>query len=146
VVKLLSTKRVLWKTEMKYLLLTLVMLVNTALAGEVAMVVALKGDVYSNQIKVKQGSPIHEGDIIDTLDRSFAVIQFFDGSKVTVRPESQMIINSFKEDQVELDLVAGGLRIVTGAISKNNPDNYNVKTPVALMGVRGTEFSVQIVD
>jgi hypothetical protein len=131
---------------MKYLLLTLVMLVNTALAGEVAMVVALKGDVYANQIRVSQGSPIHEGDIIDTLDRSFAVIQFFDGSKVTVRPESQMIINSFKEDQVELDLVAGGLRIVTGAISKNNPDNYNVKTPVALMGVRGTEFSVQIVD
>ncbi len=28
-------------------------------------------------------------------------------------------------------------------MAKNNPENYKVKTPVALMGVRGTEFAIQ---
>ena len=28
--------------------------------------------------------------------------------------------------------------------SKTNPENYKVRTPVALMGVRGTEFSIML--
>jgi hypothetical protein len=45
-------------------------------------------------------------------------------------------------DEATLNLVSGGLRVITGAMAKSNPENYKVRTPVALMGVRGTEFSV----
>ena len=47
-----------------------------------------------------------------------------------------------KQKKATLNLVSGGLRVITGAMAKSNPENYKVRTPVALMGVRGTEFSV----
>jgi len=48
------------------------------------------------------------------------------------------------QDAARLSLVEGGLRVITGAMAKSHPDNYKVKTPVALMGVRGTEFAVML--
>ena len=71
------------------------------------------------------------------------------GAKVTVRPDSTLIIEQYlyaggEDDEATLNLVSGGLRVITGAMAKSNPENYKVKTPVALMGVRGTEFSIML--
>ncbi|HEC12200.1 MAG TPA: hypothetical protein ENI80_02970, partial [Acidiferrobacteraceae bacterium] len=41
-------------------------------------------------------------------------------------------------------LIKGGLRAITGLISKLNPGGYNVQTPVATLGIRGTEFDVRL--
>ena len=115
------------------------------------MVVASRGVVMaildSNSRELKQGDFIYVSDEIITRSRSFAVLQFEDGAKVTVRPDSTLIIESYLyngngEDEATLSLVEGGLRVITGALAKTNPENYKIRTPVALMGVRGTEFSV----
>ena len=99
--------------------------------------------------ELKQGDFIYVNDEIMTTNRSFVVLQFEDGAKVTVRPDSTLIIEQYlyngdAGDEAELNLVSGGLRVITGAMAKNNPENYKVRTPVALMGVRGTEFSVML--
>ena len=131
------------------------MLSAPALAQEdsVGMVVASRGEVIAmsngGSRLLKQGEFIHVSDEIITSNRSFAVLQFEDGAKVTVRPDSTMIIESYLyngdgDDEATLSLVEGGLRVVTGAMAKSNPENYKVRTPVALMGVRGTEFSVML--
>jgi hypothetical protein len=96
-----------------------------------------------------QGDVVYVSDKVVTGDKSFAVLQFIDGAKVTVRPNSTVTIEEYaytgaEEDVATLNLVEGGLRVITGAMAKNHPDNYKVKTPVALMGVRGTEFSVML--
>ncbi len=49
-------------------------------------------------------------------------------------------------DGSALKLVKGGLRALTGAIAKQNPDAYRVDTPVATLGVRGIEFDVRWCD
>ena len=36
----------------------------------------------------------------------------------------------------------GTVRIITGEISKQNPDNLEVKVPTGSVGARGTEFAV----
>ena len=77
------------------------------------------------------------------------MLQFVDGAKVTVRPNSAILIEDYvyngnAQDTATLSLISGGLRVITGAISKSNPENYKVRTPVALMGVRGTEFAVML--
>ena len=130
-----------------------------ALAGPVlaqdqdssGMVVASRGEVIAlsngGSRELKQGDFIYVNDEIMTTNRSFVVLQFEDGAKVTVRPDSTLIIEQYLYngdvgDEAELNLVSGGLRVITGAMAKNNPENYKVRTPVALMGVRGTEFSV----
>ena len=133
----------------------------TVLAGPVVaqdqdssgMVVASRGEVIAlsngGSRELKQGDFIYVNDEIMTTNRSFVVLQFEDGAKVTVRPDSTLIIEQYlyngdAGDAAELNLVSGGLRVITGAMAKNNPENYKVRTPVALMGVRGTEFSIML--
>ena len=117
------------------------------------MVVASRGEVIAlsngGSRELKQGDFIYVSDEIMTSNRSFAVLQFEDGAKVTVRPDSTLIIESYlyngdDGDEATLSLVEGGLRVITGAMAKSNPENYKVRTPVALMGVRGTEFSIML--
>jgi hypothetical protein len=117
------------------------------------MVVASRGEVIAlsngGSRELKQGDFIYVNDEILTSGRSFAVLQFTDGAKVTVRPDSTLIIEQYlyagtDDDEATLNLVSGGLRVITGAMAKTNPENYKVKTPVALMGVRGTEFSIML--
>jgi len=117
------------------------------------MVVASRGEVIAlsngGSRELKQGDFIYVADEIMTSNRSFAVLQFTDGAKVTVRPDSTMIIEQYlyagnDSDEATLNLVEGGLRVITGAMAKSNPENYKVRTPVALMGVRGTEFSIML--
>lgn len=117
------------------------------------MVVASRGEVSAladgNSRELKQGDFVYVNDEIATGARSFAVLQFTDGAKVTVRPDSKLVIETYlyagnDSDEATLNLVSGGLRVITGAMAKTNPENYKVRTPVALMGVRGTEFSIQL--
>jgi hypothetical protein len=135
-------------------LLTL-LLSSGAMAAEdsAGMVVASRGEVIAlangGSRELKQGDFVYESDEIITSNKSFAVLQFVDGAKVTVRPDSTVIIEQYlyngnDGDAAELSLVAGGLRVITGAMAKTHPENYKVRTPVALMGVRGTEFSVML--
>jgi hypothetical protein len=117
------------------------------------MVVASRGEVIAmangGSRELKQGDFVFVNDEIMTSQRSFAVLQFTDGAKVTVRPDSTLIIEQYlyagnENDEATLNLVSGGLRVITGAMAKTNPENYKVRTPVALMGVRGTEFSIML--
>ena len=94
---------------------------------------------------------MEEEERIITGDKSFAVLQFVDGAKVTVRPNSVLDIKEYRyngsdENAATLSLVQGGLRIITGAMTKAEPESFKVETPVALMGVRGTEFTVVLCD
>jgi len=117
------------------------------------LVVALRGTVIATangeSRELSQGDEIFIEDEILTGPKSFAVLQFLDGAKVTVKPNSEVVIEDYvyngnSDDKATLSLVSGGLRVITGAMAKNNPENYKVKTPVALMGVRGTEFAIQL--
>jgi hypothetical protein len=137
------------------LALGLLMASSVAVAQEdsAGMVVASRGEVIAmangGSRELKQGDFVYVKDEILTSGRSFAVLQFTDGAKVTVRPDSTLIIEQYlyagnAEDEATLNLVSGGLRVITGAMAKTNPENYKVRTPVALMGVRGTEFSIML--
>jgi len=125
-----------------------------ALASDAkGLVVASRGTVIAtandDSRELKQGDEVFIEDEILTGPKSFAVVQFLDGAKVTIKPNSEVVIEDYvyngnADDKATLNLVSGGLRVITGAMAKNNPENYKVKTPVALMGVRGTEFAVQL--
>ncbi|MEJ8566910.1 FecR family protein [Elongatibacter sediminis] len=122
-------------------------------ADATGLIVASRGTVLATGVgearELKQGDEIFVEDSIMTAPKSFAVIQFLDGAKVTVKPDSEIVIEDYvyngnADDKATLNLVSGGLRVITGAMAKTHPENYKVKTPVALMGVRGTEFSIQL--
>ncbi|MFA5938607.1 MAG: hypothetical protein WC809_04555 [Sinimarinibacterium sp.] len=43
-------------------------------------------------------------------------------------------------------LLKGGFRTVSGLIGKGNPDEYRINTPVATIGIRGTDYWVILCD
>jgi hypothetical protein len=124
-------------------------------ADSTAVLVASRGDVMAEKSgesrSLVRGDGVNESDRVITGDKSFAILQFVDGAKVTVRPNTVLDIKQYVYSGTEgnaatLSLVEGGLRVITGAMAKTEPESFKVETPVALMGVRGTEFAVVLCD
>lgn len=98
------------------------------------------------------GSEVEVGHLLITEQRTFARVKFIDGSLVTLRPNTQFKVEQlvYREaepsaDQLVMDLVKGGLRAVTGEIGKRgNQDAYQLTTPTATLGIRGTIYEAKI--
>ncbi len=105
---------------------------------------------------LKMADNIYMNDTLITEAKSEAQIIFTDNSTMTFRPDTKLYINQYnyepktKDDKSDkkstgkyiMDLVTGGFRTITGLVAKNNPNDYQVNTPVATIGVRGTEYSL----
>lgn len=94
------------------------------------------------------GSALQEGDVVTTGPRSVALLKLADGTKITLRPESSFQIAKYEtaENHEEglMTLFKGGLRAVTGFMSKRNPNAMKLRTSVATIGIRGTEFDARL--
>jgi hypothetical protein len=95
-------------------------------------------------------STINVGDVISTQRDSYAQLRFSDGGQVTLRPETQVKIESYafdegqpSRDSFAMQLFKGGLRSLTGLIGKrtNNRNAYRMVTSTATIGIRGTDFT-----
>lgn len=119
-----------------------------AAAGKVEFVVgnvaAIGPDGRSRPLA--KGADIDAGDTIQTGDGR-AQVRFIDGGFISLTPNTEFKVNEYnytgKADGTEkgfFGLVKGSLRAVTGAIGHTNKKTYLVNTPVATIGIRGTEF------
>lgn len=99
--------------------------------------------------KLKRRSKILSVDQINTGEKSKAQFSMSDGGLITLKENTKININNYifdKETQkgsATLEVISGGLRSISGLIKKTGGD-YQVKTPVGSIGIRGTHFSVQI--
>ena len=92
---------------------------------------------------------VFAGDMLITARDSYAQVEMNDGSKMTIRPNSNVRIEAFqfrkeapKEDNIFIRLLRGGFRTVTGLIGKRgNPDAYKLRAATATIGIRGTDFT-----
>ncbi|HYF21101.1 MAG TPA: FecR domain-containing protein [Ramlibacter sp.] len=97
-----------------------------------------------------KGLPLQEGDRLTTSDGASAIIKLQDGTRMTVRPNSEIVVQQyqFKENAEDnsmlLQMVRGGFRAVTGLISKNSPNAARVQTNTATIGIRGTDFDARL--
>jgi hypothetical protein len=97
-----------------------------------------------------KGLPLREGDRLTTSDGASAIIKLEDGTRMTVRPNSEIVLQQyqFKENAPDngmlMQLVRGGFRAVTGLISKNSPNAARVQTNTATIGIRGTDFDARL--
>jgi hypothetical protein len=95
---------------------------------------------------LSQKSDVNPGETLTTQKDSYAQINMTDGSSMTLRPNTQVKIESFQfseskpqEDSAFFRLVKGGLRTVTGLVGKRgNQDAYRIGTATATIGIRGS--------
>jgi len=94
----------------------------------------------------RKGTPLSVGETVLSEKSGTAQIKMGDGAIVVVQPGSRLTVVEFvyegREDgneRVRYRLDQGGFRAVTGAIGRTNKNNYLIETPIAQMGVRGTD-------
>lgn len=124
----------------------------------VARVVEIKGEVSAinradkapKERILSLGKPLYNSDYIHSKKDSWALLVFPDGEKITLQPNSEMDIKQYsyqaqgKKDQVVLRLAMGGLRALSGSIAQKNHEAFALETPVATIGIRGTETFTQL--
>ena len=97
-----------------------------------------------------KGLQLNEGDRLTTSDGAAAIIKLQDGSRMTLRPDSELIVQQFQFNQgapdnsMVMQLLRGGFRAVTGLISKGSPNAAKIQTSTATIGIRGTDFDARI--
>ncbi len=136
-------------------LLSAVNSVAAVAAVEVGQVTYSRG-VLTGQIDGEQprliakGSLLHNGETLNTGSRAFALIEFNDGTKMTLRPSTTFKIDNIDtrpdRENAVLSLIRGGLRAVTGFISKRARKAFRINTPVGTIGIRGTEFDARLCE
>lgn len=103
--------------------------------------------------RLSRGMDILEGERLITADRSRLQVRMTDGSMISLNPRSELILTKLdykpgspKDSAALFELIKGGLRTFSGEVGKFNRDDYKLKVSVATIGIRGTNYSVQVCD
>ena len=107
------------------------------------------GDITNQKNeKLETGSKIYFGDTIIVKAQSTAQILLLDETALTIGEKSELTNEDFVYDpkskvgKIVSNIKIGTVRIITGEISNQNPDNLEVNIPTGSIGARGTEFVV----
>ncbi len=97
---------------------------------------------------LKAGDKVFLGDKLITGIDGFLRLRMIDKALLDLRCYSIMVIEDYelKADNRKsvLNLLQGSLRKITGEIGKWKEDVYELRTPVAGVGVRGTEYALRV--
>jgi len=125
-----------------------------ALAADVGLIKVSKGNVQIERNGAKVAAPVgasvQASDVIMTGADGSAGITFTDNSLVSVGPNTVFAIDKYRFDstthagEFEGSLKKGRLAAISGKMVQASPESMKIRTPSAIMGVRGTEFVVQV--
>lgn len=135
-------------------LLAIIGFSSAAIAADIGLVKVVKGEVSiqraGSKIPAAVGTSVRASDVVLTGAESAAGITFTDNSLVSLGPNSVFAIDKYRFDttthagEFEGNLRQGRLAAVSGKMVKQSPESMKIRTPSAIMGVRGTEFVVQV--
>jgi len=124
---------------------------NLTVAGHVAfvngqVVLAQQGKLNRS---VQTGDPVYVGDHIQTLANSQLHLRMVDNAFLALRPMSQLVISAYQYDKdqpqaskIRIDLEQGTSRAVSGKGGQAAKNQYRFNTPLAAIGLRGTDYTV----
>ena len=124
---------------------------TAATVGEASLVLgrAYRLDANGQRTRVQPGTPIMVLDRIITESNGHVHIRFIDEALVSVRPNSELEIVRYDFNRenpqlstVKFNLEQGVTRSISGSAARSAQDRFRLNTPVAAIGVRGTDFVV----
>jgi hypothetical protein len=124
--------------------------------AEVGQIKVAKGQVSvdrNGQVLPGQvGMLLEAADVLKTGADGSVGITMRDNSLLSAGPNSILALERFEFDpttsqgRFDTQLRRGTLSVVSGRIAKQSPEAMTVRTPSAVLGVRGTEFVVAVDD
>ena len=101
-------------------------------------------------VPVQVGTFVMAGDRIVTDADSSVGLTLQDDTLLSAGPSSVISLNHFafnsttNDGGMSLQILKGTLRAITGLIARNSPAAVEVKTPTTTIGIRGTDFIVEV--
>jgi hypothetical protein len=125
---------------------------NLIVAGKVDLV---EGDVHiydtRNAVRIVHvNDNIFEGDSIITGKDGELHLTMADTGFIAVRPNTKMAITQYRangdsQDKGVIGLLVGSFRSISGWIAKYQPKSYEIRTPTATIGIRGTDHEPKVI-
>ena len=120
---------------------------QTAIVGTV---VALSGNatqkVDGQVMQVELDGPVYKGAVLITEANSHLEVRFTDDTMLSQGQNSEISIDNYVFDadpnvasSILLNLTEGTLRTITGKIAEENPEKFEIKSPLTTLGIRGTD-------
>lgn len=100
------------------------------------------------ELPPRRDALVEAGDILATGQDGYIQIRMHDSGFISLRPNSRLTISEYVftpdaplQNRVKLELHQGVLRSVTGQAGQLNKEGFRLNTPVAAIGIRGTDFT-----
>ena len=123
-----------------------------AFAADIGQVKTVKGPVTiergGQSLPVTVGVRVQASDVVKTGADASVGITMIDDTLLSAGPNSILTLDRCEYDpttskgRFDTSLATGSLAVVSGRIAKQSPEAMTVRTPFAVLGVRGTEFAV----
>ncbi len=100
----------------------------------------------------KIGDLLYEKDTIETGGDGAIGITFIDNTVMSSGPNSEIVLEDYKfnssnfKGSMLTDMNRGTVSMISGDIARSTPGAMKVKTPTAILGVRGTRFVIEVKD
>jgi hypothetical protein len=136
---------------MRHLLLTLAVALcaQAAHAAQAGKVIFVAGKAQMADRAATEGAPVQEGELLSTGADGFIYVKTVDNGLFILRPNTKARIVAYhvdakdpKNTRIKLELLSGVARSRSGDAVKLARQNFRFNTPVAAIGVRGTDFTV----
>ncbi len=122
----------------------------TSTVEPIGQVETLEGSVSAvradgTSVVLNAGDPVFQGDVIRTASNGSVGITFKDDSAFSLDENGEMVLDEMVYDpdtgegSFSSTLTSGVFSFVSGQIAKTNPDAMEITTPVATIGIRGTQ-------
>ena len=104
----------------------------------------------AQSLAVTEGMHLFAKDLIRTESDGIVGFILRDGTRISLGPQTELGIDRFLYEPADkklgllLNLVRGIAIYVSGKIAQFSPESVEVRTPVGLIGLRGTEFAVKL--
>lgn len=127
-------------------------LASAVSVGQVSLIIGearvTRGD--GTRAQLRYGSDVFVGDRVQTGANGHVHMRFVDRGAVSVRPDSVLEVQAYRYDpsrpqanEVRLRIEHGTARSISGAATELDKSRFRLNTPIAAIGVRGTDFIVQ---
>ena len=126
-----------------------------AAAPEIGTVQEVEGTVTATgadglKIPLTAGSPVFQGDVLDTSSDGAVNIVFIDGTTFSLGGDAKMVLDELIYDAAAdtgsslMSVVTGTFVFITGQVAKTGPDAMQVRTPSGTIGIRGTKVGCNL--
>ena len=123
-------------------------------AEQAGMIKVSKGAVSierdGQRVAAGVGTPVMVADRLRTGGDGSVGLTLRDNTLLSAGPNSLLVVDKFAYDnaaqdgKMALTIRKGTLSVASGKIAKRTPESVDFHTPTSILGVRGTEFVIEV--